>query len=139
MWFKQDNGNGKGRGVPSILGEGFKSKGDIVSDGEVHVLGEHSGDIAARTLTLAKGGSITGTVKAESALIDGALSGRLTAVSVALGPNAAVIADIVYVSMKMEPGAVHEGYHHRVDGIENLSADNIVKLSLPQRQDARQP
>ncbi len=143
MWFKQDHtkhgasghgGNGKSRGgVPSILSEGFKSEGDIVSDGEVHILGTHSGNLVVHKLTLGEGGSITGTVEAEIALINGNLSGRLTAVSVSLGPSASVTADIVYVSMKMEPGAVYEGYSRRVDSIESFSADGM-KLSPPQRQ-----
>ncbi len=144
MWFKRDRNNRHGAsnmssnskskgGVPSILSAGFKSEGDIVSDGEVHIMGSHSGNLVVHKLTLGEGGSITGTVEAESALINGNLSGRLTAVSVALGPTASVTADIVYVSMKMEPGAVYEGYSRRVENIENFSADGM-KLSPPQRQ-----
>jgi len=143
MLFKRDhnnrhgavrqNSNSRSRGVPSILSDGFKSEGDIISDGEVHILGTHSGNLVVHKLTLGEGGSITGTVEAESALINGNLSGRLTAVSVALGPTASVTADIVYVSMKMEPGAVYEGYSRRVESIESFSADGM-KLSPPQRQ-----
>jgi cytoskeletal protein CcmA (bactofilin family) len=144
MWFKRKRNNKhgvssmssnskKGGGVPSILSPGFKSEGDIVSDGEVHILGSHSGNLVVHKLTLGEGGSITGTIEAESALINGNLSGRLTAVSVALGPTASVTADIVYVSMKMEPGAIYEGYSRRVESMESFSADGM-KLSPPQRQ-----
>ena len=76
MLFKRDhnnrhgavrqNSNSRSRGVPSILSDGFKSEGDIISDGEVHILGAHSGNLVAHKLTLGEGGSITGTVEAET-------------------------------------------------------------------------
>ena len=143
MWFgrarnnaamnnSSSNHSGR-RGVPSILAAGFKVEGDIVSDGEVHVLGQHSGNIVARALTLGEGGVITGSVEAESAIINGTLSGRLSATSVVLGKHAAVTADIVYVSMRVEPGASYEGYSRRVDAIETFAAEQM-QLSPPLRQ-----
>ena len=65
-------------------------------------------------------------------MINGNLSGRLSAVSVVLGPTASVTADIVYVSMRMEPGAIYEGYSRRVDSIENFSGEGL-RLAQPQR------
>ena len=129
------SGNGKSLdGRVSILGAGMISAGEIVSDGDVRILGTHSGNLVVHSLTLGRGGSIIGTVKAQSAVIDGDLSGQLTAASIVLGPNASVTADIFYVSIRIEPGAVHEGYNHHVDSLEKLPANNIVKLSLPQRR-----
>lgn len=126
-------GDGHRRGVPSILAAGFKVEGDIVSDGEVHILGQHSGNIVARKVTLGEGGTITGTIEAESAVINGTLSGRLSAVAVVLGRCASVTADIVYVTMRVEPGASYEGYSRRVEAIETFSAEQM-QLSPPLRQ-----
>jgi cytoskeletal protein CcmA (bactofilin family) len=126
-------GNGGRRGVPSILAAGIKIEGDIVSNGEVHILGQLSGNIVARKVTLGEGGSITGTVEAETMVINGTLSGRLSAVSVSLGRSASVTADIVYVSMRVEPGASYEGYSRRVESIDTFSADQM-QLSPPLRQ-----
>jgi cytoskeletal protein CcmA (bactofilin family) len=138
MWFKsaQSNGSSAGaaaagrRDVPSILSAGFKVEGDIVSDGEVHILGSMSGNLTARKLTLGEGGMLNGLVETEMAVINGTLTGRLAAVNVVLGRMAHVTADIIYVSMRIEPGAVFEGYSRRVESIETISAE-AVQLPAP--------
>lgn len=121
------------RSVPTILSAGISLEGDIVSDGEVHIVGHHSGNIIARKVTLGEGGTVTGTIEAESVMINGTLSGRLSATAVVLGRTASVMADIVYVQMRVEPGASYEGYSQRVDAIETFAADQI-QLSSPLRQ-----
>jgi cytoskeletal protein CcmA (bactofilin family) len=139
MWFKSaassptavaNQAAGK-RGVPSILSVGARIQGDIVSDGEVHILGAVSGNVTANKLTLGEGGTLSGTVETETAVINGVLTGRLAAVNVVLGTNARVTADIVYVSMRIEPGAVFEGYSRRVESIETVSGE-AVQLPAPQ-------
>jgi cytoskeletal protein CcmA (bactofilin family) len=132
MWFKQAEGTNvdarrshSGRSAaPSILSGDLKIEGDIVSEGELHISGSVKGDVAARKLTLAEGGSITGTVEAEVAVIAGSLSGRLTATSVTLAATAHVVADIVHVSLLIEQGAVFEGFSRRVDSIEAAIDDD---------------
>jgi len=125
MWFKSaasNSGGGTGgrRSAPSILSEGFRVDGDIASSGEVHVAGTLIGNVVAGKVTLGEAGSINGSVEAETAIINGALQGRLVAVNVILGRSAQVRADVVYCSMRIEPGAVFEGYSRRVER-ENLS------------------
>ncbi|MDE2166693.1 MAG: polymer-forming cytoskeletal protein [Alphaproteobacteria bacterium] len=119
--------------MPSILSAGLKLEGDIVSDGEVHVLGHHAGNIIARKVTIGEGGTVTGTIEAENVVINGTLSGRVSAHAVVLGRAAAVTADIVYVQMRVEPGASYEGYSRRVETIDTFAADQI-QLSPPLRQ-----
>jgi len=125
MWFKSaasNSGGGTGgrRSALSILGEGFRVDGDIASSGEVHVAGTLIGNVVAGKVTLGEAGSINGSVEAETAIINGALQGRLVAVNVILGRSAQVRADVVYCSMRIEPGAVFEGYSRRVER-EHLS------------------
>ncbi|HEY3916786.1 MAG TPA: polymer-forming cytoskeletal protein [Stellaceae bacterium] len=126
MWFKSaatnnvNSGNALRRSAPSILSDGFRVDGDIACVGEVHIAGTLIGDIVAGKVTLSETGSINGSVEAETAVINGALQGRLVAVNVILGRSAQVRADVVYCSMRIEPGAVFEGYSRRVEG-ENLS------------------
>lgn len=142
MWFRRAHTKAIGpslsagdnrRSVPSILSAGLKLEGDIVSDGEVHVLGHHSGNIVARRVTIGEGGTVTGTIEAENVVINGALSGRVSAHSVVLGRAAAVTADIVYVQMRVEPGASYEGYSRRVESIDTFAAEQM-QLSPPLRQ-----
>ena len=142
MWFRRAYTKPAGtslsladnrRTVPSILSAGLKLEGDIVSDGEVHVLGHHSGNIVARKVTIGDGGTVTGTIEAESVVINGTLSGRVSAHSIVLGRAAAVTADIVYVQMRVEPGASYEGYSRRVETIDTFAAEQM-QLSPPLRQ-----
>ncbi len=137
MWFKSAASNNIGststtsvrRSAPSILSEGFRVDGDIACSGEVHIAGTLIGNIVAGKITLGESGSINGSVEAETAIINGALQGRLIAVNVILGRSAQVRADVVYCSMRIEPGAVFEGYSRRVER-ENFS-DGEGKQLLP--------
>jgi cytoskeletal protein CcmA (bactofilin family) len=142
MWFRRAHTRPAGlslsagesrRTVPSILSAGLKLEGDIVSDGEVHILGHHSGNIVARRVTIGEGGTVTGTVEADNVVVNGTLSGRLSATAVVLGRAAAVTADIVYVQLRVEPGASYEGYSRRVESIDTFAAEQM-QLSPPLRQ-----
>jgi cytoskeletal protein CcmA (bactofilin family) len=142
MWFKQthvDEGERHGPptrpAAPSILSSDLKIEGDIVSQGELHISGSIKGDVVARKLTLGEGGSITGAVEADMAVIAGNLAGRLTATSVVLARSARVIADVTHVSLSIEQGAVFEGFSRRVDTIEAVTDDTIrtPRLNAPPR------
>jgi cytoskeletal protein CcmA (bactofilin family) len=142
MWFKSAASDeraqaSKWRSAVSVLNGGLKVEGDIVSDGEVQVVGSISGNLTAYKLTLSEGGSINGNVRAESAVIHGQFAGRLAAAKVVIGRTAQVTADIIYVSMQIEPGAALEGYSRRVDQIESAAA---AMMSLPPpRPSANEP
>ena len=128
MWFKSAANNSGGgsaqrRLVPSILSEGFRVEGDITCTGEVHIGGTVSGNLTAGKITIGESGAVNGTVEAETAIINGSLSGRLVAMNVVLGRASHVTADIVYCSMRIEPGAVFEGYSRRVERDELPNPD----------------
>ena len=71
-------------GAPSILSLDLQVTGNIVTSGELHVSGSVKGDIIAQKVTIGEGASVTGAIEAESALVAGAVAGRLTATSVML-------------------------------------------------------
>lgn len=140
MWFKSagssnSGGTGGRRTAPSILSEGFRVDGDITCAGEIHIAGTLIGNIVAGKITLGESGSINGSIEAETAMINGALQGRLVAVDVTLGRSAQVRADIVYCSMRIEPGAVFEGYSRRVE--RDRLADGEGKPLLPALKSSR--
>ena len=110
--------------------------GDIVCAGEVHISGSLTGNVSAGKLTIGEGGTVEGTIEAQSAVINGTLSGRLIAVDVVLGKSAHVTADIVYCSMRIEPGAMFEGYSRRVDREELPNVEETKKL-LPSLRSLR--
>jgi cytoskeletal protein CcmA (bactofilin family) len=115
-------------GAPSILSLDLQVTGDIVTSGELHVSGSVKGDITAKKVTISEGGSVTGAVEAESAVVAGALTGRLMASSVILAATARVTAEITHSALTIEPGAVFEGYSRRVDSIDK--AKSAVPLAL---------
>jgi len=132
MWFKSAASNsigstGNRRSAPSILSEGFRVDGNVACTGEIHITGTLIGNIVAGKVTLGESGSINGSVEAETAIINGALQGRLVAGDVILGRSAQVRADVVYCSMRIEPGAIFEGYSHRVER-EHLSGGEGKQL-----------
>jgi cytoskeletal protein CcmA (bactofilin family) len=135
MWFKSaasssDHGSTNlRRTTPSVLSEGFRFDGNIECAGEIHVAGTLIGNVIAGKVTLGEGGSINGSVEAETAIINGELQGRLVAINVILGRSAQVHADVVYCSMRIEPGAMFEGYSRRVER-EHLS-NGVHKQLLP--------
>jgi cytoskeletal protein CcmA (bactofilin family) len=146
MWFKQthiDEGERHGPptrpAAPSILSSDLKIEGDIVSQGELHISGSIKGDVVARKLTLGEGGSITGAVEADIAVIAGNLAGRLTATSVVLARSARVVADVTHVSLSIEQGAVFEGFSRRVDTIEAVTEETIrtPRLNAPPRPEPK--
>lgn len=133
MWFKQaaaDNdverpSKPRQPAVPSILSSDLKVEGDIVSEGDLHISGSVKGDVVARKLTVGEGGSITGSVEADVAVIAGNVAGRLTATSVTLASTAHVVADITHVSLLIEQGAVFEGFSRRVDTMEAVTDETL--------------
>jgi cytoskeletal protein CcmA (bactofilin family) len=141
MWFKSaasnsvNAGHAPRRSAPSILSQGFRVDGDIACDGEIHVAGTLIGNLVAAKVTLGEGGTVNGSIEAETAIINGVLQGRLVAVNVILGRSAQVRADVVYCSMRIEPGAVFEGYSRRVER-EGLP-DSDRKLVLPSLKSLR--
>lgn len=119
---KPSSGFGGREAAPSILSGDLKITGDVVGGGELVVAGSVQGDITAKKITIAEGGSVTGAVEAETAMVAGMLTGQLKAANVTLGSTARVVADITHVSLTIELGAVFEGYSRRVDSIDQLAA-----------------
>ena len=144
MWFRSTANNGATSGrrlAPSILSEGFRVEGDITCTGEVHIGGSLSGNLTAGKITIGETGTVNGTVEAETAVINGSLSGRLVAVDVVLGRSAHVTADIVYCSMRIEPGAVFEGYSRRVErgDVPNVESKQLLSSSVQSLRSAPSP
>lgn len=120
--------------VPSVLSGDLKAEGDIVSEGDLHISGSVKGDVVARKLTVGEGGSITGSVEADVAVIAGRLAGRLTATSVTLASTADVVADVTHVSLLIEQGAKFEGFSRRVETIDAVTNDDFplpLRVSPP--------
>jgi len=118
--------------APSILSLDMQVTGDIITSGELHVFGSVKGDITAKKVTIADGGSVIGAIEAECAFVAGALTGRLTASSVMLAATARVVADITHVALTIDQGAVFDGHSRRVDSIDKAKSAMPLALAGPQ-------
>lgn len=89
------------------------------------------GDVVAKQLTIGETGTVIGSIEADSVMVAGTLTGRLSATKVVLASTSRVVADITHVSLSIEPGAVFEGYSRRVDAISDPEV--ALPLALPAR------
>lgn len=89
--------------------------GDIVSDGEVQIDGELSGDIHCAKLTIGETGRITGSVVADDCLVHGTVVGQIKADAVTLSRSSRVEGDVLHDMLAIEPGARLDGHCRRLD------------------------
>ncbi len=94
---------------PSIVAGNLYIKGDLVSEGDVHIDGRVDGDIRARLVTIGEAGRVEGAVECEELVVFGVLSGRAEESRVFLMGSCRVIADIVHDLLRIEEGASFEG------------------------------
>ena len=93
----------------SLIAENVSLRGDVATDGDVHLDGALTGDMRVRELTIGEGGSVEGSIEAESVEIRGKVVGTVTAKSVRLYSTARVQGDITHAQLAIENGAHFEG------------------------------
>ena len=120
--------------APSILSPDLQVTGDVVTSGELHIAGDVKGDVTAKKITIAEGGSVTGTIEAESAFVAGAVSGRLMVSTVILAGSARVEADITHVVLTIDQGAIFQGHSRRVDTMDKAKSASLVALPASRAQ-----
>ena len=113
-------------GAPSILSAGMQVTGDIVSDGEVQIDGELSGDIHCAKLTVGETGRISGSVVADDCLVHGSVVGQIKADAVTLSRSSRVEGDVLHDMLAIEPGARLDGHCRRID--KNETEDRKLDL-----------
>ena len=93
----------------SLIAENVILRGDVATDGDVHLDGSLKGDMRVRELTIGESGSVEGHVEAESVEIRGRVVGTVTAKSVRLYATGRVEGDITHAQLAIEAGAHFEG------------------------------
>ena len=93
----------------SLIAENVTLRGDVATDGDVHLDGALKGDMRVRELTIGEGGAVEGAIEAESVEIRGKVVGTVTAKSVRLFSTARVEGDITHAQLAIEPGAHFAG------------------------------
>lgn len=118
---------------PSIISRGLEIKGNLSTDGEVHVDGTVIGDITCGKLIVGTGAIVDGEVRARDVDIRGQVSGRIHGDTVTLARTARVLGDIWHTSLAMEAGAHLEGQVRKSDGKGLL--DEPLKAILRKTED----
>lgn len=100
--------NGKAA-MPSIISHQLTVRGDLVSDGDIQVDGAIEGDVKTAVLTIGEGGSVKGSIVADTVTVAGTVNGQIRAKTVSLSRTAHVQGDIWHDSLAIEAGARFEG------------------------------
>src|SRR4051812_38033596 len=79
--------------VASLIAEGVQIKGDLITEGDLHLDGALEGDLRTGQLTIGETGSVTGSVYADSIEIRGRVRGVICARQVRLWATARVDGD----------------------------------------------
>lgn len=95
--------------APSILSADLTITGSIMSDGEVQLDGQVSGDVQAGTLTIGEEASVQGEVVADAVVIRGRVEGSVRARQVQLASTARIEGDIIHSTLAIESGAYFDG------------------------------
>ena len=96
-------------GKASVLGADLRITGEIMSAGNIEVLGEVDGTITAQGLVVGVEGRVTGIVTADTVEVKGRLDGKVASKTFSLRSTAAVAADVTYAAIVIESGATIEG------------------------------
>ena len=105
-----------GAPVPSIVSENTKIKGDICSDGIIHVDGHVEGDISCDELIIGVKGSVSGSVTVNNLQLYGVLKGKALADNLFIAKSAKVVGDASHNTIAIEPGAYIDGHCIRQGG-----------------------
>ena len=95
--------------VASLVAEGVRIKGNVATDGDLHLDGAVEGDLTVARLTIGETGLVTGAIKAETIEVRGRVVGTIAARQVRLLATARVDGDISHTELSIEAGANFEG------------------------------
>ena len=117
--------------VPSIIGPEMSVRGDLQSDGDLHIEGTVQGDIRVKHLVVAKDAVVRGDVEAATVRIAGSVVGTLRSREVMLTATAKMQGDIYHDVLSIEPGAQLEGHCRRLDPVKAADEPLTLTQTIP--------
>jgi len=95
----------------TIISEGVKLDGKLISKGNVRIDGNINGDIqAAGNITVGEHGEITGEIKAQVIIIGGKIAGTVVAnEKIVLQSSSNLKGDLITKILVVEEGAIFDG------------------------------
>lgn len=90
---------------PAIISEEFTIRGDIESDGTLHVEGKVIGTVKAAAVNVSKTGSIEGDVNCQHLTVKGRIEGNIVCEELSLSATADIRGTSVYRFINVDRGA----------------------------------
>nr|WP_150063203.1 polymer-forming cytoskeletal protein [Roseospira marina]KAA5604664.1 hypothetical protein F1188_14720 [Roseospira marina]MBB4315109.1 cytoskeletal protein CcmA (bactofilin family) [Roseospira marina]MBB5088121.1 cytoskeletal protein CcmA (bactofilin family) [Roseospira marina] len=88
----------------SVFAADLRVYGDVTSKGDLDVLGHVEGSLSVRALSVTRGATIEGTVRAASAEIGGRVTGLIDCDRVAIDTTGSVEGTVSYKTLSMKVG-----------------------------------
>ncbi len=95
--------------VKSILAEGLKIEGNIISEGKIRIDGSVEGEINGDFFIFGPTALIKGNISAKSVIVMGTVEGNIKAERAELKSSSKVKGDVLAKVLSVEPGASIEG------------------------------
>jgi len=94
-------------GLPqrAIINSGVNVKGNLETNGELHIDGQIVGNVSCGHLVIGKDGAVRGDIKANEVVVCGKIEGVIRARRIMLQESARVVGDIFYEIISIEEGA----------------------------------
>ncbi len=96
--------------VPSIISENTQVKGDIISNGIIHIDGHVEGDVSCDELVIGIKGAVVGSVNVTNLHLYGVLQGKAVVDKLFVSKTAKLLGDAMHNSIAIEPGAYIDGH-----------------------------
>jgi cytoskeletal protein CcmA (bactofilin family) len=91
--------------VPSIVAAGMSVRGDVVTDGDVHIDGTVVGTVTCATATIGRGGRLTGHLRSLTVRIQGHVDGEIVADKVEVTSTGRVVGHVFLRTLEVHVGA----------------------------------
>ena len=94
-------------GLPqrALINSGLNVKGNLETDGELHIDGQIVGNVSCGHLVIGKDGAVRGDIKADEVVVCGKTEGLIRARRIVLQESARVVGEIFYEIISMDEGA----------------------------------
>lgn len=120
----------------TVIADGLKIEGKVSADGLVKVHGEILGDLECTSLVISENAAITGTVTADTVVVDGTVEGPVHGKDVVLLSQAYVKGDIHHTLLAIEKGARFDGRSRQLDVSTSAKANSAAKMKAVDRKPA---
>jgi cytoskeletal protein CcmA (bactofilin family) len=117
----------------NIIGSGTSVQGDLISEGDIRVDGNITGNVHAKSrLVVGEASVVEGNVQARHAVISGTVTGNINiAETLLLKPTAFIEGDITTDKIIIESGARFNGKCTMTSAKSEKPATNHVKVTKP--------